>query len=503
VKGQLFKKVNPKLFLKYNVGLEREGLRITKQGKLSSRNHPRQLGSSLTNPIFTTDFAEQQIEIISKPKENIDILFEHFKTLHSYALQNMDQEEILWNYSMPCHLTDKEVEIANFGDSNLGKFKTLYRKGLAKRYGKKMQTISGIHFNFSFSDETIHELYKNINNDISIKDFKSEIYLHICRNFLRLSPFLTYILGESPLYLQDFETGKIKDINSRNDYYYKDKATSFRMSDLGYSNPHYCKAKISYNSIQSYINTLKKGLTTECKKHKQISKNEQINSNVLQIEAEYYSSIRPKPKFTEDKRNIAALNDEGIEYIEFRGIDIDPEEYLGISKDKLYFLHLFILYTLSIDSPLISEEEQIRLNTIQKNVSTNGLDPNLEITNGNKTTLFKNFGLSILEDMKKLAKTLDMDLEETPYTKSVNIQIEVLKKTNKSKLITKLTKTSLNNYILEISKKHSDYLRKNNMNSTIKKQLDKICQESLHKQQDIKENDKICFAEYIKLTNYK
>jgi len=503
----LLKNIDPKLLLKYKVGLEREGLRVDQTGKLSKLPHPIKLGSSLTNPFFTTDFAEQQLEIVTSPRDSIEDLYDNFNSLHSYALKNMKNSEIIWNYSMPCHLTDEEIKIADFGSSNTGKFKRLYRKGLHNRYGKKMQMISGIHFNFSFSDEMISEMYEERDRgtkeqsgkDLNRQDFVSEIYMHICRNFLRLSSLLTYIFGKSPVYLQDFLNYDHPDLKSKNDCCYKKSATSFRMSDIGYSNSKQCKFQISYNGIDDYTKDLYRALKTQCVKHEKIDKSKQLNDKILQIEAEYYNLIRPKPKMLDGKKNADLLNENGVDYIEFRGIDIDLNEPLGISKDKLYFLHLFIIYCLEIESPNLSDKEKREITQNQKKVALNGISNKTKILKHGKNIPFHEYGISVLKEIEYIANILDSSTNHKLYLSSLRQQIKKFENPTISKNIqeTVLNQNSFNEYILKKSKAHAKSLRNKYITNELKKELDELSKKSIEDQLKLEKNDKISFEDFV------
>ena len=125
-------------------GIEKESLRVTPEGRLSQTPHPLNLGSSLTHPSITTDYSESLLEFITPPDESIDATLEQLKKIHGFVYKNINNE-ILWVNSMPCVVGDNDsIPIAQYGKSNIGKIKTLYRVGLDHRYGRLMQTIAVI-----------------------------------------------------------------------------------------------------------------------------------------------------------------------------------------------------------------------------------------------------------------------------------------------------------------------------------------------------------------------
>lgn len=130
-------------------GLERETLRVNADGTLATTGHPEALGSALTHKWITTDFAEALLEFITPVDGDIEHMLTFMRDLHRYTARNMGDER-MWPLSMPCYIAEgQDIELAQYGTSNTGRFKTLYREGLKNRYGALMQTISGVHYNFS------------------------------------------------------------------------------------------------------------------------------------------------------------------------------------------------------------------------------------------------------------------------------------------------------------------------------------------------------------------
>ena len=284
------------------IGLEKECLRVTENGTISQTSHPVTLGSALTNPYITTDYAEPLLEFITPPFETATRALDFLSTIHKFVYKKLDNE-ILWSTSMPCVLTGNDsIHIAEYGNSNAGLMKTAYRRGLGHRYGKMMQVIAGIHFNFSLPNSfwiRYQELEKN--NDSTLT-FKSDSYFGMLRNLQRFGWLIPYLFGASPAVCISFMDGIEKVLEPFDDYtYHHPYATSLRLSDIGYQNYKEGKSgiKANYDNLNAYINSIKHAIETPSPEYLKFGTKvdgvyQQLNSNLLQIENEYYSSVRPK-----------------------------------------------------------------------------------------------------------------------------------------------------------------------------------------------------------------
>lgn len=366
-------------------GIEQETLRITKRGILSEKKHPRPFGAPLTHPFISTDFGEQQLELITPPSPSQQEVLSLIKNIKQFIYAT-DQQELLWPLSMPCPLP-KKIDIAAYGDSFEGSMKTLYRKGLSHRYGQNMQMISGIHFNYSFSPQ----FWKAFGGTIS------ENYFHMCRNFLRYGWIVTYLYGASPTCDISFRAKGLKKMDPTTLYH--PYATSLRMSPHGYYSRIQRQFAVSYNSPNEYIASLRYGIQTPCKEYSHIK--EQLNENILQLQNEHYARIRPKP-------TMDTIEKEGVKYLEIRSIDLDPFEPLGIGKCQYNFIQLFLLYCLAKESPLLTKKEQDLLCTNQSEVSLHGRAPRLMLKNEGKSVSLQDWAHSILDEMEKLSSLLPM-----------------------------------------------------------------------------------------------
>lgn len=399
--NELFlKKENKKLLNAFHFGLERESLRITPEGNLSKKGHPKKLGSPLTHPHISTDFSEQQIEWNTPPHKTFKGALQFLEELIQFSLENMG-EELLWPFSMPCHLD--HVEIAKFGRSHQGKRKEIYREGLCKRYGKNLQMISGIHYNFSFDLSFWEKIHSNEGSPLPLQDFIDEKYLGIVRNFLREGWLLSYLFGASPT-LDASYGPKPPKFKKKGSIYYSPYATSIRTSHLGYYSRVQNQLAISFNDLETYLYEMKKALSTPQKSYQQIKT--QLNDYILQTENEHYSRIRIKRSLRKGETPLQALEKRGIEYLEVRSIDLDPFSPLGLDESQLKFIHLFLLYCLFKKSPKLTPRDQRCLVHNQNIVAIEGRKPGLKLL-GPKPILLKTWANLIFEKMEPLATLLN------------------------------------------------------------------------------------------------
>ena len=343
-------------------GIEKESLRVNKEGFISSQSHPKGLGSSFTNPSITTDFAEALIEIVTPVYTDINQLYKKLESLHVFINKNLENNETLWPYSMPPKIkTESEINIATYGDTNMGKLKHIYRKGLAIRYGKTMQCVSGIHYNFSLSDESLNKFL-----GISNQEDKSKAYLGLIRNFKRLFWFVLLEFGNSAVVDKTFVSRRNNDLEELNssDLFQKD-ATSLRMSDIGYQSQAQKNLDFKYNDLASFLDELKTGIIMPHPEFQKLGlqdengKYQQISDGILQIENELYDCIRPKRAGKSGQRPYQLLKDQGIQYVEVRGIDLNPSSLLGITEDQIRVLDMLLIYCIVNDSPEMTDEEKL------------------------------------------------------------------------------------------------------------------------------------------------
>jgi glutamate--cysteine ligase len=398
-------------------GIERETLRIDAQGRLANTPHPAQLGSALTHPQITTDYAEALLEFITPAEHDIGLALHQLDAIHRYAYSKMNGE-MLWSESMPCELPpDEDIEIAWYGKSNIGMLKHVYRRGLALRYGKAMQCIAGIHYNYSLPEKfwQLLQVHEGIPEERRrpLRDFQSESYIATIRNFRRYSWLLMYLFGASPVLSKGFlrdRDHKLETLSA--DTLYLPYATSLRMSDLGYQNDAQSGLRPHENSLESYVTSLMDAVNRPYEPYAQLGTKKdgewiQLSTNVLQIENEYYSTIRPKRVIRTGERPVQALCSRGVQYIEVRCLDIDPFEPIGISLETGRFLDAFLLFCALEESPAISAlEGQVHARNFARTVKE-GRRPDLTLTHNGEEVPLRDWALALIERIRPVAQLLD------------------------------------------------------------------------------------------------
>lgn len=395
------KTLDPALLLKGKWGLEKEFLRVDGEGDLAQTPHPIVFGDKLTNPLITTDYSESQVELITPPLESINAVYDYLENAQKDVDVNLG-DEYAWPMSMPSRLPEeKDIPIARYGDSKEGQAKEAYRQYLADQYGKKMQLVSGIHYNASFSEELFEVLVKKQNYEGSIQNFKTESYFALGRNFLRYKWLFIYLFGATPVVDKSYEPAFIKKMELfgnwwcpclKKESYYLRHATSLRMSRLGYSNTLKGEVGVSYNSLSDYVRDIREA----------IAKKSLIN------EAEYYSLIRFKQVPVEGESLLTTLEREGINHVEIRALDINPFLPLGVSKSRLYFCHVFMIFCLLETSPDFGLESKSNTLKNQETVALSGRASGIELLDENsELVLMEDWSISIFEKLEQIATMLD------------------------------------------------------------------------------------------------
>ena len=420
--------------LQFNCGLERETLRSTEDGKLSTLAHPRFLGSKLFNPRITTDFGESQLEIITPVCEDPSMAIKELYKSHCFIYSFL-KDEILWPASMPCELPcDRDIMIARYGDSNLAQLKETYRRGLAHRYGRTMQTICAIHYNFSLKDDFWQVLRNQERSYLKFKDYRTSRYFDLIRNFHRLSWLPTYLFGASPAvsesFLKDTQKGLSRLDSST---FYQPHATSLRNGNLGYNSVTQSSLlNISYNSLEEYLHCLAEAICTKYKGYEELNGDNlnQLNSNILQSEAEFYSSARAKRTPRNGSNLLSSLQKEGVEYIEVRLLDIDPYEPIGINKETISFLDTFLVYCLMTPSPKYDEKLYDATESNMKTIVNEGRNSGVKLDDLGVKRSVKEWGKMILGELGHISDLLDQVNGNDSYSSSITKQIAKLEDPN-------------------------------------------------------------------------
>ena len=219
------------------IGLEKESLRVSPSGRVATTPHPHGLGSALTHPYITTDFSEALLEAVTPAMTDKREVLDFLRDLHVVVHRHLD-DELLWATSMPCALEGAaSIPLAEYGSSNAAQMKTAYRRGLGNRYGRVMQVIAGVHYNYSFS-EAFWPLYQQLEGEGGDPGrFRSEAYMAAIRNLQRYGWLVPFLFGASPAVCKTFVQDSSTDLEELDPYsYYYPFATSLRMGDIGYQN---------------------------------------------------------------------------------------------------------------------------------------------------------------------------------------------------------------------------------------------------------------------------
>jgi len=510
----LDKPENHSFFRLFSHGVERECLRVNANANLSDLPHPEKLGSTLTHPNITTDYSEALLEFITPTFIDLEDGFELLSSIHSFTLKNMPDQESLWMLSMPPMMpSDDKIPVAKYGTSNIGKSKHVYRLGLEQRYGKKMQMIAGIHYNFSVPPQywlLLHTI--NNNNFQDIPDYQSAGYFRLIRNFKRFSWLLMYLFGASPAIDNSFLSDGIppnidfKPLGSKT--HFSPWATSLRMSPLGYINSEMAGHHISYNNKNDYVESLKKVLkypnpTFQAKGIKHQGKYIQLNANLLQIENEYYSPIRPKCIKAPNEKSLVALEKHCVEYIEVRCLDLDPFTPLGISIEQARFLDVFLIYcSLEESKPFTDETYSIAENNFQKSVAE-GRRPGVTLQYGNQVRTLVSWGRELMAEMELVAALMDKAHSTAEYTKSIHLQQTKLDDSSltPSAMVLNKIKEHDDSFVSmgwDLSKQASGYLREQSLDSVHEAYFNQLTKESIQEQLTIEKKDQISFDTYLR-----
>ena len=398
-------------------------MRVSPDGALSTDRHPVSLGSPLTHPHITTDFSEAQLELITAVHPTAEACLDELNDIHRFVYSEI-KPEVLWPASMPCILADHEnIPLGQYGTSNIATAKTVYRRGLGNRYGRLMQTISGIHYNFSVSED----FWQHLGADDD-RDYRTARYFGLIRNFRRYSWLLIYLFGASPAICRSFNVPGAADLEPLGEgTLYLPHATSLRMGRLGYQSEAQSSLHISYNNLPQYADTMRYALTQNYPPYDAIGLKvdgtyQQLNTALLQIENEFYGSIRPKRPVQSGERPLTALTARGVEYVEVRCMDLNPFLRVGIGAHEIRFLDTFLIACLLADSPDDSREESERMYNNQLMVVERGRAPGLTLATGSGETPLADWATTVLETCAEVARALDRANDCDLYTYALELQ---------------------------------------------------------------------------------
>jgi glutamate--cysteine ligase len=397
---QRLESLSPERLLGMRRGLEKESLRALPDGKLALTPHPAALGSALTHPHITTDYSESQLELITGVHASVERCLAELQEVHQFTARSLQAagDEMLWASSMPCGLpTDETIPLGRYGSSNVGRAKSVYRMGLGHRYGRRMQTISGIHYNWSLP---------GVDNDG---------YFALIRNFRRHAFVLLTLFGASPALCSTFVEGRQHELQplGTGGTLHMPHGTSLRMGRLGYQSEAQATLDVSYNGLEGYAASLHDALTRPWPAYEALGIRNpggdynQLATTLLQIENEFYGTIRPKRVIYPGERPLHALRERGVEYIEVRLMDLNPFEPIGIDAATLRFLDVFLLHCLLSDSPPDTPDEIHELAENQRLTAARGREPGLQLTRGGQRVGLQAWGQAIIDQLGPIAAALD------------------------------------------------------------------------------------------------
>ena len=474
-------------------GIEKESLRAQFSGTLALTPHPEALGSALTHPHITTDFSESQLELITGVHSDVNSCLTELTQIHQHVYRSIG-EEMLWVGSMPCGLpTDETIPLGRYGSSNVGRAKSIYRMGLGHRYGRRMQTISGIHYNWS------------------MPQVSSEEYFSLIRNFRRHSFVLLYLFGVSPALCTSFVEGRQHQLQvlAKNTLYMP-YATSLRMGRLGYQSDAQTALSVSYNSLDNYASSLQEALTKPYPPYEAIGIRNpggdynQLSNTLLQIENEFYGTIRPKRVIHPGERPLHALRQRGVEYVEVRCMDLDPFEIIGINAKTIHFLDIFLLHCLLADSPPDTPEEIAAIGRNQDRVASQGREPGLLLENASGSISLKKWAAEILEECIPIANALDAANLHNPHANALRAAQDALadpKLLPSARMLQKMA-TEFSNSYTGFIKTQSIQSRNTLLNlpypEPMAARFKRLAQDSVQEQSRIESTDTMPFDIYLK-----
>jgi glutamate--cysteine ligase len=415
---------------------------------------------------------------------------------------------------MPCVIRGEEdITIAHYGTSNAGKMKSVYRQGLAERYGKMMQVIAGVHFNYSVPIDFWPAFQKvDGEHDKDLQDFIDDRYMGMTRNIQRYGWLIPYLFGTSPAICKSFLAGMAKPETMKvfNDFTcYEPYGTSLRMGDIGYTNRKEDERgiKANYNSLQNYIDSLRCAINTPSETYEKIGLKDgdtylQLNTNILQIENEYYSSVRPKQILDGFEKPTDALERRGIQYVELRSVDINAFHPAGLTHKQLYFLELFMLFCLLQESPEIDAEEAKEIDKNQSLVAHQGRKPDLALSSKGKDITLTTWANQIFDGMEGIAKILNSIHSETCYIGALESQRELINdpdKTPSAKVLKDIMECdgSYYQFAKRKSEEHRDYFTNRKLDSEIKKKMELMATQSLQQQDELEAKDTLDFDTFL------
>lgn len=410
-----------------NIGIERETLRTDADGHLAGTRHPEALGNVYTHPNITIDYGEALLELVTDPHTSPQDAYGQLLQLHQFSAQNIGAEK-LWPASMPCRLPEnpERIEIGYFGQSNGAKLKRLYRVGLSYRYGRAMQMIAGVHFNYS-PPETLWAALAGQDGTADTGEWRNARYMGMIRNIQRHSWLICHLFGASPACDHSFQPAQniLSRLHEHSLAWHN--ATTLRMSQLGYQNK--VDFSVSFNRIDEYIRDLGAAVLTPAPVYEYLGQRDpageyrQISTNILQIANEYYSGARPKQPVKKGELPVSALKARGIAYVELRLLDNNPYDPAGVSLEQIHFLESFMLWCLLKEAPIFGNADYNEANHNRLRTACMGISEGFSLfKNGRKITA-RDWADGILQEILQVAHQLEACAGMAGYCAAVSAQI--------------------------------------------------------------------------------
>ncbi|MBW8830480.1 MAG: glutamate--cysteine ligase [Burkholderiales bacterium] len=472
-------------------GIEKESLRVQPGGALALTPHPAALGSALAHPNITTDFSESQVELITGVHTGVASCLDELTQIHQFVYREIG-DELLWVGSMPCGLpADETIPIGSYGPSNVGRAKSVYRMGLGHRYGRRMQTISGIHYNWSMPGVSTDE------------------YFALIRNFRRHSFLLLYLFGASPAVCSSFVAGREHRLQALGNHtLHLPHATSLRMGRLGYQSDAQATLSVSYNSLDGYGASLQDALTRPYPPYEALGilnpggEYNQLATSLLQIENEFYGTIRPKRVIRPGERPLHALRERGVEYVEVRCMDLDPFEPVGIGAGTIAFLDVFLLHCLLADSPPDTPDEVAAQARNQHRTAERGRESTLRLERGDEEVTIAEWGAQLVDECAPIAALLDSlhggssHVDALASATAALGDPERLPSAEVLKAMVREHEGSYTGFIKSRSEHTKKDLMQRPFTPDMQSRFERLARESVEEQQRIEEADSVPFDEF-------
>jgi len=489
------------------VGIEKESLRADYSGVIAQSDHPSTLGASLTHPYITTDYSEALLEFVTPPLHSGEEAISFLSKIHQFTYPNI-HHECLWPASMPCKLMgEQSIRIAEYGSSNIGQMKHVYRKGLGYRYGKMMQVIAGIHINLSIDEAFWPQWQQAQQHQGELCDFINQQYFKIIRNLQRVGWLIPYLFGASPAVDKSFTHKGVKDLKFWDEEtLYGQYATSLRLGDIGYTNhrENEIGIKACYDNLQDYVKCLTRAIETPYQPYEEIGiqsdgEYRQLNANILQIENEYYGTVRPKQISNRNEKPTHALMRRGVRYVEIRSMDINPFSAIGIDQAQLDFVEVLFMYCLLGDDAIISETEQEEIDFNEYEVAHHGRKPDLHLRRAGESIPINEWAEELFIELQLVAdlmgdKTLQYQASLAVFADAISDQQQTLS----AKMLQQMqqSKLSFYDFIATMGKQYCDQFSEMS-DADLQKNFSYLAEQSMTEQQQIERADKVSFSDFL------